>query len=363
VMCLSPLYLTRPNCLRELMWAMDMCAVDKTKKLCVLPMHPSVSFAGCKAIVSLAATGCAAQVILPADDRLKVAPTQLQQLKAHKLSDAAVKLLQRLIGTENVGINAEWLKLQPWMSDAEGENWEETSQPWAGPCEGKSVELKQLLESLCVDVQAAVLADCSAQSLYSFADVEERLLLSQPPSQEYLTPCDTALFRTAFPQLLLNFGDEAAQLMLLGLRDSDAVGCIVHGVEKSSKVPPHQLNPVDAVFRMAAHMSACFSAPRSLVGMPPPAALSHPLLTIAPPSAGGSAIPPDADDLALQLRAIKLSDDAAVLDDMSARLRRDGIFTMEDLQCLSLDEVKKTVATLNLNAVQLRRLLAAVSKP
>ncbi len=164
VMCLSPLYLTRPNCLRELMWAMDMCAVDKTKKLCVLPMHPSVSFAGCKAIVSLAATGCAAQVILPADDRLKVAPTQLQQLNAHKLSDAAIELLQRLIGTENVGINAEWLKLQPWMSDAEGENWEETSQPWAGPCEVKSVELKKLLESLCVDVQAAVQADCSAQS-------------------------------------------------------------------------------------------------------------------------------------------------------------------------------------------------------
>jgi len=151
--------------------------------------------------------------------------------------------------------------------------------------------------------------------------------------------------------------------MLLGLRDSDAVGCIVHGVEKSSKVPPYQLNPVDAVFRMAAHMSACFSAPRSLVGMPPPAALSRPLLTIAPPSAGGSAIPPDADDLALQLRTIKLSDDAAVLDDMSARLRRDGIFAIEDLQGLSLDELKKTVATLNLNAVQLRRLFAAVSKP
>jgi hypothetical protein len=84
---------------------------------------------------------------------------------------------------------------------------------------------------------------------------------------------------------------------------------------------------------------------------------------LAPPSAGGSAIPPDADDLALQLRTIKLSDDAAVLDDMSARLRRDGIFAIEDLQGLSLDELKKTVATLNLNAVQLKRLFAAVSKP
>ncbi len=43
----------------------------------------------------------------------KQAPTRLQQL-----SDVAVSLLQRLTGWENVGINAEWLKLQPWTSDA-----------------------------------------------------------------------------------------------------------------------------------------------------------------------------------------------------------------------------------------------------
>jgi hypothetical protein len=47
----------------------------------------------------------------------KQAPTRLQQLKAHKLSDVAIQLLQRLTGPENVGINAEWLKLQPWTSD------------------------------------------------------------------------------------------------------------------------------------------------------------------------------------------------------------------------------------------------------
>jgi hypothetical protein len=45
------------------------------------------------------------------------------------------------------------------------------------------------------------------------------------------------------------------QLMLLGLRDPDAVGCIEHGVKKDSAAAASQLNPVDAVFRMAAHMS------------------------------------------------------------------------------------------------------------
>jgi GTPase SAR1 family protein len=257
VMCLTPLYLTRPNCLRELMWAMDMCAADKTKKLCVLPMHPSVSFAGCKAIVDLAAAGCAAQVILPVDDRSKQAPTRLEQLKAHRLSDAAIQLLQRLIGTENVGINAEWLKLQPWTSDAEGENWEEMSQPWAGPSEGKSVELKQLLEGLCLDVQAAVhTAAPSPHPLSAFANVMDHELQSLPPSQVYLSPPDTALLRSTFPQLLQSFAEaEAVNLMLLGLRDVDAVGCIVHGLKKESTVSASGRNPVDPVFCMAADMS------------------------------------------------------------------------------------------------------------
>jgi hypothetical protein len=291
-MCLSPLYLTRPNCLRELMWAMDMCAADKTKKLCVLPLHPCVSFAGCKAIVSLAAAGCAAQVILPVDDRLKVAPTQVRQLKAHKLSDAAIQLLQRLIDTENVGINAEWLKLQPWTSDAEGENWEETSQPWAGPCEGKSVEMKQLLEGLCVDVQAAVQAACAAYPLSSFAEVKDHDLQSLPPSQDYGKPSDTALLNAAFPQLVLNFSEaEAVRLMLLGLRDSDAVGCMEHGVKRSSAAAASQLNPVDAVFRMAADMSGCFTSPRSLVVAPLPAPQLHPLFTAPTQSSTATASP------------------------------------------------------------------------
>jgi hypothetical protein len=74
-------------------------------------------------------------------------------------------------------------------------------------------------------------------------------------------------------------------------------------------------------------------------------------------------IPPHANDLVLRLRAIKTSDDAAVLTDMSTKLRRAGIFALEDLQGLSLEELKEAVAVLSLNAVQLRRLFTAVSQP
>jgi GTPase SAR1 family protein len=266
VICLSPLYLTRPNCLRELMWAMRLCCADKCKKLCVLPMHPSVSFAGCKAIIDLAAAGCAAQVILPADDRSKEEPTQLKQLKAHKLSDVAVELLQRLTGSENVGMIADWLKLQPWLSDTAGENWEETSQPWHGPCEGKSVDMTQLIQALALDVQSSVLVARPPAPWSAFTDVEDHVLRSFPPSQDYQAPPDTALLMRAFPQLLRNFSEaEAVKLMLLGLRDSQVMDCAKYGLTKTSSVAESRLNPVDPVFRMAADMSGCFSSARTLI--------------------------------------------------------------------------------------------------
>ena len=48
---------------------------------------------------------------------------------------------------------------------------------------------------------------------------------------------------------------------------------------------------------------------------------------------------------------------------MAAKLRRAGIFAVEDLQGLSLEELKEAVAVLSLNAVQLKRLYTAVTQP
>ena len=52
------------------------------------------------------------------------------------------------------------------------------------------------------------------------------------------------------------------KLVLLGLRDADAIACITHGFKRSSAAAALQLSPVDAVFRMAADMSGCFTSKR-----------------------------------------------------------------------------------------------------
>jgi hypothetical protein len=116
-----------------------------------------------------------------------------------------------------------------------------------------------------VDVQAAAQAASSAHNVSDLANVKDDVLQSIPPSQGYQTPSDTALLRSTFPQMLLTFTEaEAVRLMLLGLRDADAIDCVTHGFGKNSTAAASQLNPVDAVFRMAADMSGCFTSPRSL---------------------------------------------------------------------------------------------------
>ncbi len=45
IICLTPVYLTRPNCLRELRWSLDFAARGM-KRVVLLPLHPAVTFHG-----------------------------------------------------------------------------------------------------------------------------------------------------------------------------------------------------------------------------------------------------------------------------------------------------------------------------
>ena len=45
IVCLTPTYITRPNCLRELRWALDFAAAGK-KRVVLLPLHPAMTYGG-----------------------------------------------------------------------------------------------------------------------------------------------------------------------------------------------------------------------------------------------------------------------------------------------------------------------------
>jgi GTPase SAR1 family protein len=105
LVCLTPRYLTRPNCLRELQWALDF-AYKAEKDVRILPLHPALTFAGIQAI---AQHGCVC--VSNANGTHKV----------HRLSAKAVELVVKL----KQYMCLSWSDLQPWASDALGESWPE----------------------------------------------------------------------------------------------------------------------------------------------------------------------------------------------------------------------------------------------
>jgi hypothetical protein len=89
-------------------------------------------------------------------------------------------------------------------------------------------------------------------------------------------------------------------------------------------------------------------------------AASFSIATAVEHGAGDDAVALDA--LAQRLRTVGLSNDPAVLADMSAKLQKDGTMKLEDLKGLSEQDMKDSVAALNLKPVQFKKLFDEVSK-
>lgn len=105
LVCLTPRYLTRPNCLREFKWSLDF-AYKTEKDVRILPLHPALTYSGISKILQ---HGCVC--VANANGSHKV----------HKLSALALELVSKI--KQNVSLN--WSDLQPWASDALGDSWPE----------------------------------------------------------------------------------------------------------------------------------------------------------------------------------------------------------------------------------------------
>jgi GTPase SAR1 family protein len=115
IVCLTPRYLTRPNCLKEFQWALDLSA---KKKLSVffLPLHPALTFDGIKSmlkskVVFVSAKDDAACCLMP-------------------LSDLSIELLNRYL-LEHIGdqklFKHRWPVLKAWLSDGPDDEWDNTA--------------------------------------------------------------------------------------------------------------------------------------------------------------------------------------------------------------------------------------------
>jgi hypothetical protein len=180
LVCLTPRYLTRPNCLRELQWALDF-AYKAEKDVRILPLHPALTFAGIQAITQ---HGCVC--VSNANGTHKV----------HRLSAKAVELVVKL--KQYMCLN--WSDLQPWASDALGESWPEHALAADGSVRmsmvtgdgGRPVGLvdelvSKIADKLCFSDRPSKVGDCKEledkdleASAVADADVPANLLDSYP---------------------------------------------------------------------------------------------------------------------------------------------------------------------------------------
>jgi hypothetical protein len=105
---LTPTYLTRANCLRELRWALDF---DRAKylKVVLLSLHPAVGYEG--------------RLQLLQDGPLRGLVFSLKEKKVKLLCPEAMALVEQL--NDNHMNKLPWHELQAWRSDEMKGDWEE----------------------------------------------------------------------------------------------------------------------------------------------------------------------------------------------------------------------------------------------
>jgi hypothetical protein len=239
IICLTPLYLTRPNCLRELRWAMDICQENPSKKLFILPLHPAVTYTGLTFIIKAHRMGLPGHVFLPIDSSANASTlSRMDEVLGHSLSNNAVHLLNRLTGTQSCDIQTEFVKLEPWCSDLMGPDWEETSKEFStSPTSQfacKSVTLVQLCSCLISQIRQAVSDDSRPSSLEVCRIMDNVDLDAVPPTLQAIFPSPNVPdVRRCFRRALCWLSEpEVVKLLLLGFNDELVVHCIRHGYAK-----------------------------------------------------------------------------------------------------------------------------------
>lgn len=239
IICLTPLYLTRPNCLRELRWAMDICQENPSKRLFILPLHPAATYTGLQFIIKAHRIGLPGQVFLPIKPDVHAQSLMhLHEVIGHSLSEAAVQLLKRLTGIESCDIQSDFIKLQPWCSDLKGPDWEETSKELAvsptSQFECKSVTLAQLCSCMISQIRKTIEDAPLASSVDVCTNMDDFDLDATPPSlQAVYPPPNIPVVRHCFRRVLCLLSEsEVVKLILLGFNDELAVHCVQHDFAK-----------------------------------------------------------------------------------------------------------------------------------
>ena len=144
IAALTPTFLTLPNCIRQLRWAMDL-SEKGLLKLVVLPLHPACTLQ------------CLADLLADGPNRGTVYCTRAAA--AVKVSNEGMNLVKRLVHGGGSGSfdMLECLHLRAWMSDSGAFGRVEGDSGASGRVEGSSISL--------AETQLALLSVTESESL------------------------------------------------------------------------------------------------------------------------------------------------------------------------------------------------------
>jgi len=174
IVCLTPRYLTRPNCLKELQWALDL-SDKKMLSVIFLPLHPACTYDGVASLLK--------------HKVVYVSEKNDADCCLFPLREVALDLLQRY-QLEHIGdqkaFKFHWPEMKAWLSDSSDGEWKEeefrnavkhlVSQPGlrdflAVECRADENEAlcRDINDQLKIDVRAIFKKDVTAAHITSFS--------------------------------------------------------------------------------------------------------------------------------------------------------------------------------------------------
>ncbi len=168
IVCLTPRYVTRPNCIKEFQWALDLSA-KKQVSVIFLPLHPALTYDGIKSMLKHKLVYVSAKD----DASCRLVP----------LSELATSLLNRYL-LEHIGAK-QWPQMKAWLSDGPSDEVDEAAVAFeVQQLVSRPVVRDFLTIECCADDNEALCKDLNEElkDIFSLTEIYKKDILHEHTS-------------------------------------------------------------------------------------------------------------------------------------------------------------------------------------
>jgi hypothetical protein len=234
IVCLTPLYLTQPNCLAELNDILTLVEkLGENKCLIIIPLHPAMTAHGRKFVIQ---------------SRCVLVPDFLQpsKIRRHLLGVEAIKLLERLAKCNFIQSDDRHLDSEPWYSSVRDEHLKmQPNVRWNG-AKATRVMCRDVIKNIGAKSLSRLLVCATEEPLKDVDFPKDNWYVSTPPSLQHLDfEADISSLVVSikgFDPIFRLFSDQnAISLLERGVPEEILCG-LVYGSQKLKNLPRYLQN-------------------------------------------------------------------------------------------------------------------------